>query len=781
MLLAFRNLLRQKAFSIINITGLAIGLASSLTIMLWVKDEVSYDRQHAKADRTYRLTVTVSNLKAAITPSPMVPALLESGTELEYGTRLWPADQAPFFEVGPTKFEERRVFYAEPSFFDVFDFVLIRGDVRTALSDPTGIVLTEATAIRYFGTTDVLGKTIRRNNKTDHTVTGVIATPHHSHLQFDVLLTWASLTQWYDNVRNGSWDNFDFYSYITFREKKDEAGIGAYAQHLDKFYREKDQTVAVSFQLEPLTSIHLDPPLMADVPGHGNAQYVTALSLIAFFIVLIACINFMNLATARSARRAKEVGLRKAAGAVRSQLVRQFLGESLVLTALSLSVALVLVVLVLPTVNNLVGKSLQLDMMDPLLLGAVAGLAIVTGLVAGTYPAFVLSGFTPVKVLKKDLKGGTGGTAFRNVLVVAQFVISMVLLVGTAIVYDQVQYIRTRDIGYTKENLLYLRIHGDMDGKLAKWRSAFEAQPASANVTIGNALPTNLVSGTADMKWPGKDPQQQVMFAMLSIDEHFIPVYNMTLASGRNYQHELRGDSSNFIINEKAAKIMGFTPESAIGQPVSLYELSGVIVGVIKDFNFKPLRDEIEPIVLRPNRWGGTVVVKAAAGKTDETIAAMETAWKNMQTPYPFTYGFIDQDLENLYNNEKQVGTMFTGFAALAILISCLGLYGLSAYIAEQRTREIGIRKALGASVTNVVYLLNTRFMVPILTALLIAAPVSWYAMDQWLDGFAYKVNFNWVYVLLAAALAMGISMITVSYESFRAARINPVNSLRSE
>jgi putative ABC transport system permease protein len=778
--LALRDLFRQKAFSIINIAGLAMGLASSLTILLWVQDEMSYDKFHSKADRTYRITAEASGLKVAVIPVPFGPALQEKVGEVVHNTRVWKEDGV-LFQKDEIKFEEPNTFYAEPSLFDVFDFELLHGDKQTALNDVRGAVISEATAIKYFGTTDVLGKIITKGAKEQFTITGVLAKPKgHSHLNFDILLPWAHLATWYQNVKDNAGDNFDFFTYITFDTPKDEAYLAGVSEKIAALFHEHSK-LEVQFRLQKLTDIHLHSQLMGDLPGNGSYEYVAALTIIAIVIVLIGCINFMNLSTARSARRAKEVGLRKVAGAVRGQLVRQFLGESILITVLSLLIALIAVVLVLPFVNDLVGKQLALDLADPRLLIGIAFAAIVTGLVSGVYPAVVLSGFTPIKVLKKDVKGGTGGSVFRNVLVVMQFVISIVLLVGTAVIYQQLNFIRSRDIGYDKENLIYVNIHGYEEGRIPKWRAAFQSHHETSKVSFANDLPTDLMSGSEDVVWPGKDPNMQVIFAVLTVDDNFISVFNMHLVSGRNFNYEMRGDSGNFIINETAAKIMGFTPETAIGQNIAMFEQKGRILGVVKDFNFKPLRQAMEPMILKANTWGNTVIIKAEAGKIKETIAAMEDVWNSNESVYPLSFGFVDQDLENMYRSEQQVSTLFTAFAILAILISCLGLYGLSAYIAEQRTREIGIRKALGASIGNIIYLLNTRFVIPVLVAMIIAAPLAWFAINQWLEGFAYKIDFNWGLVALAGAVALMISLVTVSYESVKAAKVNPVKSLRSE
>lgn len=779
--LAFRNLSRQKAFSIINISGLAVGLASSLIILLWVQDELSYDKFHSKADRTYRITAEAVGLKVCISPVALGPAVGEAIPDVVQNTRVW-REAGVLIRKDELKFEEPNAFYAEPSLFDVFDFELIHGNKKTALNDMRSVIVSEETAIKYFGTTDVLGKTLMKGANEQFNITGVLSKSNrHSHLNFDVIFPFAHLATWNSDLKENRWGSFDFYTYVVFNEPKDEVFFTEFNKKMSAIFRAHDKSIEVNFSVQPLTDIHLHSQLMGELPGNGSYQYVAALSIIAVIIVLIGCINFMNLSTARSARRAKEVGLRKVAGAVRIQLIRQFLGESILITVLSLAIALILILLALPYVNDIVGKQLSLNLVDIKLMSGLVVVTILTGIVSGIYPALVLSGFAPIKVLKKDVKGGAGGSVFRNVLVVTQFSISIVLLVGTTVVYKQLSFIRSRDIGYSKENLIFTDIHGWDDGRQMKWRTAFQAHPETFNVTITNAVPTNLVSGTIDVKWPGKDPSKQVMFANLFIDENFVPVFNMTLAAGRNFNHNLIGDSVNFMVNEAAAAVMGFTPETAVGQRIEMWGDKGEIVGVIRNFNFKPLRSTIEPMILRPNKWGNTVIIKAQPGKLKETLAAMEDVWNDNENVFPFSYNFIDQELENLYRNEEQVGTLFSAFAILAILISCLGLYGLSAYIAEQRTREIGIRKALGASIRSIVYLLATRFVVPIVIAMIIAAPLAWYSMDKWLDSFAYKIEFNWLFVVAAGAAALCISLLTVSYESIKAARVNPVKSLRTE
>jgi putative ABC transport system permease protein len=779
--LALRNLSRQKAFSFINITGLAIGLACSMLILLWVRDELSFDRFHHQSQQIYRLVGEASGLQIAISPAPVGPALRDELPEVTDVVRLMSMGNV-MAEANDVKFEEKQVFSADSNFFQVFDFTLVQGDPATALLEPNGLVVTEALARKYFGTTDVMGKTFHLLNKDDFKVTGVIASvPSNSHLQFDLILPWAYVATRERDIVENRWDNFNYFTYLVLHQPLQGADLVALETKIDTFYKSKVEKLQVNFHLQRLTDIHLYSKFMADVPGHGNAQYVTVFIVIAIVILLVACINFMNLATARSARRAKEVGLRKVAGAVRTQLIAQFLGEAVLISFMALILALVIVYFSLPALNEQVGKQLFIDVRDRVMIGGFVGITVLTGLLSGSYPALFLSGFSPIKVLKKDTRGGAGGALFRNVLVVMQFVISIVLLVGTAIVYQQLNFIRSKNLGFNKENLLWIRMRDDIDKKINPAKAALGANPLTANYSFATDVPTNLVSGTIGVEWQGQDKEKQIIFATLHADENFIPVYNMQLIAGRNFNKDCVGDTTNFILNEEAVQAMGFTVESAINQPVTMWQQKGRVVGVVKNFNFKPLQQRIEPLIIRPNTWGGVVVVKANPNRTPETIAALEKVWNEVNPLYPFAYGFVDQDLEKLYKSEKQIGSLFTVFAFLAIFISCLGLYGLSAYIAEQRTKEIGIRKALGASLSGIVYLLIRKFVVPVLAAMVVAAPVAYFAMYKWLQAFAYRVNFNWLFVLLAGVIAAAVSLLTVSYESIRAARVNPVRSLREE
>ena len=503
----------------------------------------------------------------------------------------------------------------------------------------------------------------------------------------------------------------------------------------------------------------------------------------ALFILAVACINFMNLATARSARRAKEVGLRKVVGAGRMQLIGQFLGESLFISFIALLIAVGIVYLLLPLFSSLAGKELSITLLDGKLIGLLLGIALVAGLVSGSYPALFLSGFKPVKVLKGNMKMMGSNLYFRNGLVVVQFVVSIVLLAGTAVVYRQLNYIRNRDLGFNKSNLLYMPMSGELGDKQKALKAELKANPLTENFTTISDPLSNLSSDTYGLEWEGStEADKKIWFSKAWVNDNFFDVTQMKMASGRALSTTGFADSGNYVINEKAAKIMGMTPATAIGKSLTFQGGKGIIVGVVKDFNYKPAQTAIEPIILAFNKWNeGTVLVRTQPGKTEATIRALEKISKQLNPAFPLSYGFVDEDINNLYKGEQQMGSLFNVFAIIAIFISCMGLYGLSAFLAEQRTREIGVRKVLGASVFNVVYLLSTGFTKLIFIAIVIAIPIAWFATNKWLSSFAYRVNVGWVVFLIASLGALAIAWLTVSYESVKAAIANPVKSLRSE
>ena len=783
--IAFRNIVRQKAFSIINIAGLAIGMACSILILLWVTNELSYDRFHKNANEIFRITGSAGDFNAAVNCAGMPPELKAKMPAVKNYVRL-SHPSTNIFETGARKFEEKKVFYADSTFLQVFSFGLVKGNRESALMRPDAVLITEDMAKKYFAGEDPIGKTLKKNNGRNVTVTGVLANiPSNSHLQFDFILPMSSIAQSDNDLKTNTWKNFNFYGYIQLDKnfKATPAAIEDLENQVNRLYKEhvNEAELKVLFHLQPLTSIHLHSNYQVDLPGHGNIQYVNIFFAVAIFILAVACINFMNLATARSARRAKEVGLRKVIGAGRKQLIGQFLGESLLISFLALLIAVGLVSLLLPVFNDLAGKKLAIHFLDSKLILSLVGIALLTGLISGSYPALFLSGFRPVEVLKGNIKNKAGNLIFRNGLVVVQFVVSIVLLAGTAIVYKQLTFIKGMNLGFDKSNLLYMPMIGEMWNKQQALKAELKRNPLTANYTISNDLPTNLTSGTVSVQWEGRDPKSQIVFPTLFVDENFFDVYQMKILSGRSFSTDFKADTNNFILNEKALQVMGMKVSDAVGKPLTLWDMKGTIIGVVKDFNYKPIQNPIEPMIIGLNRWGGVAVVRAKPGKVEATIKALGKISADLNPAYPFSYGFLDQDLANLYKGENRMGKLFNLFAALAIFISCLGLYGLSAFMAEQRTKEIGVRKVLGSSVWNVVYLLSRKFTILILVAVIIAVPIAWFAINSWLNSFAYRVSPDWIIFLAASMAALVIAWITVSYESIKAAIASPVKSLRTE
>lgn len=781
--IAWRNIVRQKVYSGLNIAGLSIGMACSILILLWVQNELSYDRFHVKADQLYRLTCNAGDFKAAVTPAGLARGLQQQMPQIEASVRL-SKPVTSLFEAGDKKFEEKRVFFADSNFLKVFSFPLLKGHAGTALSDPGALLITEEMAAKYFGNEDALGKILRRNNGENFKVAGVLANaPTNSHLQFDFIIPMSNLARTDNDLKTDTWGNFNFYTYFQLAENTDRSvpGLHKLTARMFEIYKAHGQTLKIGFQLQPLTDIHLHSALQIDLAGHGNIQYVNVFFVVAIFILVVACINFMNLATARSERRAKEVGLRKVVGAGRYQLVLQFLGESLIFSFLSLLMAVGMVILMLPVFKMLTETALTIHLLDGKLWASLAGIAMLTGLISGSYPALFLSGFAPVKVLKGRMRVAGANLLFRNGLVVAQFAVAIVLLVGTAVVYKQLNFIKNRNLGFDKSNLLYMPMTGDIGAKKQSLKAALSHDPLTASFSIISDLPTALVSGTTDLEWPGQVARNEVIIPSLDVDENFVSVFKTRMLAGRGFSRAFSEDSSSYVINEKAMQIMGMNLGNAVGQDIVFSETKGKIIGVVKDFHFKSLQYAVEPLVLRLNKWGGFVIVRTQAGNNEAAIAALENINRQLNPAYPFTYGFLDKDLDNLYRNEQQMGDIFNLFAGLAVFISCLGLYGLSAFMAEQRNKEIGVRKVLGATVAGVVALLSQDFLKLILIAIVVASPIAWFAMDKWLQDFAYQTSIDWWVFVLAGILAASIALLTVSFQSIRAALMNPVKSLRSE
>ncbi len=777
---AIRSLKRYKLFTLLNVFGLATGMACSILIFLWVQDELSYDKFNPGASQIYRLTAKVSAIDAAVTPSAVARSLKQQIPEIRNFTEIVPLHS--IVTIGNKKFDEKNIFFADSNFLKMFNYPLLQGDNQSLLSAPDKVLITATTAKKYFGDENAIGKILHVDddaNGHNYTVSGILKNiPHNSHLQFDLLLP----INVYDKTNGLSWGNFDVYSYVQLDKhfNATPAAIASLEKRIDQIHADKSSTKTI-FTLQPLKDIHLHSHFLLDVDGQGNAEHVTIFSLVAVFILLIACINFMNLSTALAGQRAKEVGLRKTLGAMRFQLIAQFMGESFLVVFISLIVGIGLAWLLLPLFNDLSSKNISVDLLNINFIGSLLGIAVLVGLISGSYPAFFLSSFNPARVLK-GLKF-SGKTNLRNGLVVLQFAISVILMVSTLVVNFQLKFIRNRDIGFDKANLLYLQMPqtGDLQHNYQVLKATLNQGLGMSNYTLIEHLPTYLTTGTTTIDWPGKDPRQQTVFPHIGVDGNFAKTFGMHLLAGRFFNDAYKTDAANYVVNETALKVMGMTPASAIGQKMSLNDNPGEIIGVVKDFNFKPVQQTIDPLILRYTKQGGFVVVKTSPVNIQQVIGKLKTVFQNVYPNFPFSYGFVDQDLSKLYVSEQQMGKLFNVFSVISIIVSCLGLFGLATFTTQRRIKEIGVRRVLGANAAGIVTLLAKDFMKLVSAALLIAFPVAWWFMNKWLNNYVYRIQISWWMFALAGLMAIAIAFITISYQSVKAALANPVDSLRSE
>ncbi|MBS1916724.1 MAG: ABC transporter permease [Bacteroidetes bacterium] len=786
--IAFRNLLRYKLFSGLNIFGLATGMACSILIFLWVQDELSFDKFNHHADHIFRVTVKSSDQEYATQPPSLAYAIKTKIAGIENATRVAPIQK--MITVGTKKFDEKNIYYTDSNFLQIFNYPLVKGNISTALSSPNSVVLTEKTAEKYFGSADAaMNKTIYIDNDikgSNLLVTGILKNiPSNSHLQPEMLIP----MELYDKVYNPihGWTNFDVYIY--FRLKDAVAPTASTLSNINKqvneIYKQNNQEFPVLFGAQPLSDIHLRSHYLRDVPGQGNYEYVTIFSLAAVFIIIIACINFMNLATAVSGQRAKEVGLRKTVGALRRQLIAQFVGESLLLSFISLLLAILIVYILLPLFNQLAAKTISFNPFDIKIFFGLAGITILTGILSGSYPAFFLSSFNPIKALKGAKLLKSQKSFLRNGLVVFQFSIAVILIISTLVVYNQLAYIQNRNIGFNKENLLYMQMPmvGDLKNNKDAMRATLAQYPDISNYTFTDQLPTNLSDGASLLKWQGMDPKTQVEAYRLRVDENFVKTFGMQMLAGRFFSKDFRSDDTGYVVNETALKVMGLNINNAIGKiiSISLEDRQVPIIGVVKDFNFKPVQQAIDPLVMKTNFGGGYVVMRTTPVNIQKVITSLQKSFHNVYGDYPFSYGFVDEDLSKLYITEQRMEKLFNVFSILSIVISCLGLFGLATFATQQRIKEIGVRKVLGAGEIGIVLMLAKDFLRLVALSLVIAFPAGWWLMNQWLHNFAYRIDISWITFAVAGITALMIASITVSYQSIKAAMANPVKSLRSE
>ncbi|MDB5024705.1 MAG: yknZ 4 [Mucilaginibacter sp.] len=798
---AFRSLTKNKAFTAINILGLALGLATCLLIVLYVADELSYDRYNTKADRIYRVNEDLklgnNNALYAVCMPPLAQTLKNDFPEVQDAVRL---KQAGGFHVkkGNESILEYGTVFADPSLFNVFTLPMIYGNPATALKDPNSVVLTERTAKKYFNTTNVVGRILKVNDGQLLNITGVIKDiPKQSHFNFDFFV---SMSSWADSKLN-QWLRSDYNTYVLFKkgadhqafEKKLPAFLNKYSSgemqanlHLTMDAFEKSGSY-FRLNLTPLLDIHLHSNRDGELSHNGTVQYVYIFSAIAIFILLIACVNFMNLSTARSSNRAREVGVRKVLGSSRKYLIAQFLTESVLVTLAAASVAFIAAIILLPVFNHLSGKELVINAQTlTWLIPVLLAIIIVVGCLAGSYPAFFLSAFQPIGVLNGKIASGFKGGRLRSLLVVFQFSISIFLIIGTIVIYNQLNYIQTKNLGYNRDQVLVIDKAFELGSHAKTFKQQVKQLPGVVNATLTGYLPTSQMRSTTIFFGDATADQKKSIFPQSwNVDEDYLSTLGMKITAGRNFSNQMPTDSTGLIINETAAKFLGFKdPLNKI-----LYRNTDGnrdhgkryhIIGVVKDFNFSSLRENISPVVLLLNEDTGYLSVKVSASNIPALIARIKRKWESF-TPIHFEYSFMDQDFDAAYRSEQRTGTIFLIFTVLAIIIACLGLFGLAAYAAEQRTKEIGIRKVLGASVALIAGTLSKDFIKLVLISIAVSTPIAWYLMNKWLQDFAYRITIQWWVLVLAGFAALSIAIVTVSFQSIKAALANPVKSLRSE
>jgi putative ABC transport system permease protein len=800
---AFRNLLKNKGFTAINILGLALGLATCLLIMFYVFDELSFDRFNTKADRIYRLN---NNIKFggnegaySESPAPTAAALKSDFPEIEQVTRFRQRGGNQV-KKGNYNIQEDNMVYADPAIFDVFTLPMIDGNPSTALKETHTVVITEKMALKYFNTTNAAGKVLTFNDTALYKVTGVIKNiPKQSHFNFDFFISMPTLGE----SKDDSWFSNNFDTYILFRPgvdaKKFEAKLPEFIRKhaeaqlqgiLHMTFAKLEQTGNYfRFSLIPLLKIHLESNTKYDMGNKGDIKIVYIFSAIALFILLIACVNFMNLSTARSANRAKEVGVRKVLGSPRKYLIAQFLTESVMVTLAGAIIAVFVAWGFLHTFNQMSAKELTITpQIISWLVPVMVVFIIVVGCIAGSYPALFLSGFQPIEVLKGKLAAGFKGGMFRSSLVVFQFSISIFLIIGTIVIYNQLKYIQNKDLGFDRDHVLIVNQVWTLGNKAKTFKQEIKQLAGVKSVTMTGFLPTSGYNNNSSLfKDPVLDAKRAIQSSIWNVDEDYIPTLGIKMKTGRNFSVDMKTDSSAIIINEAAAQLLGFS--NPINQLLYLPMDSKAsvmkpfhIIGVIKDFNFKSLRENVTPLVLFDSEDTGALSVRINSTNIPALLEQVKAKWKSVSPNLQISYSFMDEDFDNNYRTEQRIGQIAISFTSLAIIIACLGLFGLAAYAAEQRTKEIGIRKVLGASISGVVRMLSKDFILLVLIAILIAAPLAWWFMTKWfLQGFAYHQPFQWWVVILAGISAVLIAFITISFQSIKAALANPVKSLRSE
>ena len=804
--IAFRNLFRHRGFSLINIIGLTVGLTCCLLILLFIRDELSFDKYNDKADRIYRVAlhgrISDSNFNLAVSCAPIGPALKSQLPEVENFTRLHKGG-IPVIRYKEKVFSEDRFFWADSTFFDVFTLPFIEGNPRTALVKPQSVVITESMAKKYFGNDDPMGKLLNMDNRIDYAVTGVIKdVPRNSHFHFDFL---GSLTSYPQIMNNRSWLSNNEYTYILLkkgftydmiRNKLEDVVVKNVAPQVKlalgvSMEQLRKSGAMYRYTLQPLTDIHLKSHLDAEIEPNSDIQYVYIFAIIALGILLIACINFMNLATARSTMRAKEVGIRKTLGSNKSQLVSQFIFESVLMSSIAVILAALFAELLLPLFNDITGKNIVFGFYDNLTLIPLFILfAIFVGFLAGSYPAFFLSAFDPVVVLKGNKLQGGKNSWLRSTLVISQFAVSIILIIGTFVIKDQLDYIQNKKLGFNKNQIVLVKKTDDIGRQILTFKKELKENPSIISVSNSNTYPgQNFGSSAYTAGGESGDKSQLVM--QMAADYNFVDTYQIPMLEGRYYSKEHPSDTLNaLVVNEETVKIFGI--KNPIGKKLIAVgnnpsqSITYTIIGVTKNFNFESLHSRIRPLAIHlfnPSRsaFGRYTAVRIAPTNIKSTLNYISEKWHKLAGAQAFEYNFFDKEFAKLYTSEQRTGKIFTTFSILAIIIASMGLFGLVAFITERRTKEIGIRKVMGASIGGIVFLLSKEFSRWVFFANIIAWPLAYYFMNNWLNEFAYKINIPFLLFPFAGVLVLIIALLTVSSLTFKAAIANPARSLRYE
>jgi len=801
--IACRNLSKNKGYTAINILGLASGLAVCLLISLYIVDELSFDRYNANASRIYRVDADVkfggNELKLAVASDPMGATLKKDYSQVEEFTRIYTSSGSKMIKKGNELINEDRVANADSTFFDVFTLPALTGNTKTALNEPNAVVVTESTAKKYFGNIDVLGKTVEAD-KILYKITAVIKDiPKNSHFNFDFIFSMKNV-----DYQFGNFLSMNFQTYILLKEGTDykvfeknfKQVIDKYIlpqakqfmniKSMDDFYNSGNK---LQFSLMPLTAIHLHSDRFPELSANGNIQYVYIFGAVAFFILLIACINFINLSTARSSGRAKEVGIRKVLGTERKSLIAQFLAESILMVTISLIIGVLVAYFTLPLFNNIAAKSIDSrNILSKQILPFLIIVPFIVGLVAGSYPAFYLSRFNPVTVLKGKVNAGFKKDNLRSGLVIFQFFTSIILIIATVIIYKQLNYIQTANLGFNKDQVLIINGANALGNKDEAFKNEVLNLPGvtggtmSAYLPVGSSRTDNSYSKDAMM-----DAKNALSMQSWVVDYDYLKTMGMQINQGRNFSKDFGADSSAFIINETAANVLGY--DNPIGKKIytnhqdqnSTRLISYTIIGVVKDFHFQSLRQNIYPLGFRLGHSNGLISFKVSTADVKPLINKIETKWKSLAPEMAFSYRFMNESFNNMYQAEQRVAKVAITFSILTIIIACLGLFGLVTYMAEQRTKEIGIRKVLGATSVNMVTMLSKDFLILVSIAAIIAFPVAWWAMYKWLQDFAYRISISWWVFVMAALVALLIALLTVSFQAIKAAIANPIKSLKAE